>query len=332
MRIPVRLKLPPGVGKAFWLAAAIVLCVELALHSDAVMQRYRSIFAVGRAMDKLDYVEKHPPHVLFVGNSRVDNGIDPRGLGQALGRPASDFFNMGLPGANVLSYHGVVKRLEADGLLDATRIHTVVLGLDESGLQAENALGYVGFLANRAALLEAGLYRDWLGTYLHMWAYSANLRGLREPEKLSRMVRASVSELEPIGGATAQNLGYRAGFGGTQNNAQSIRQEHAARQPPAPYAEAFLWRLIDSLQAHGVRVLVTVPPLRDRVSAFYGSEPEAVPYREVLERLKQRGVTVLPQAAGYTPAEFIDPGHLNDTGAQRYSQALGHQLTAQGIR
>jgi len=87
-----RLKIPPGLGKSFWVAALIILCVELALHSESIMHRYRSVFAVGRAIDKLHYVERHPPRLLFIGNSRIDNGIDPRAISHAFGRPASYSF------------------------------------------------------------------------------------------------------------------------------------------------------------------------------------------------------------------------------------------------
>lgn len=313
------------------MAVLLVLSVELALHSEAVLQRYRAVFAVGRAVDKLHNVQRQPPRVLVVGNSRADNGIDPRALGRATGRPATDFFNLGLPGANMLTYHGMVERLEAEGLLGRKGIQTVVLALDESALQDENSLGYIGFLAQRSALWRAGRYRDWLGSWVHLWSYSANLRQLREPDKLARFVQATFNEVEPVGGSTALHLGYRAGFGGTQDSAQAVRQEHAARLPPAPYTEPFMWALIDTLQRRGVRVLVTVPPLRDRVSAYYSRGQQAAPYRALLDRIRQRGVTLLPEPAGYRHFEFIDPGHLNDAGAQRYSQELGRQLRALGI-
>ncbi len=325
------LRLPPGLGKSFWFAALIVACVELALHSDSVLERYRSVFAVGRAIDKLHDVERHPPRVLFVGNSRADNGIDPRTVARASGRPASDFYNLGLPGANVLTYHGVVKRLDAEGLFGRQGIQTVVLALDESAMQDENSLGYIGFLADRSALWRAERYRDWLGSWVHLWSYSANLRQLREPDKLTRFVEATFSQVEPVGGSTLLHLGYRAGFGATQDSAQAVRQEHAARLRPASYAEPFLWALVDILKRRGVRVLVTVPPLRDRVSAYYSLGQEADPYRALLDRIRQHGVTLLPEPTGYRTFEFIDLGHLNDTGAQRYSQELGRQLRALGI-
>lgn len=305
---------------------------ELALHSEAMMFRYRAVFAQGRAYDKLYEVERHPPSILFIGNSRTDNGVDPRTVSRAWpGHPLRSF-NLGLPGANALVYHGELQRLDADGLLGRTAIHTVVLGLDESALQEDNSLGYVSFLADRRTLWDAARYRDWLGSYLRLWSYSGNLRELREPDKALRFIEASVRPLDPIGGAAATHLGYRAGFGAAQNAAQVARQENAALQPPAPAVEAFLWRAIDLMQSRGVRVFVTLPPLRDRASAFVGDSPAAAPYRTLLAQLQQRGVIVLPPPEGYGSEEFINAGHLNDRGAQRYSTELGHQLEARGVR
>lgn len=328
----VRLNTLPGLGRSFWFALLIILGAEWALHSDAVMTRYRSVFAVGRAMDKLTYVETQPPGVLFMGNSRIDNGIDPRAVCDALARPAAYCFNLGLPGSNVLTWHGLVERLERQGLLGSGGIHAVVLGLDESALQDDNSLGYVAFFADRAALLEAGRYRDWLGSIMRLWSYSANLRELREPDKALRFIEASIRQVDPVGGAAAAHLGYRAGFGAAQNQAQVEQQEHAALLPPAPAVVEFLWHTVDRLQALDVRVFVIIPPLRDRGSAFYDSSVSAAPYHALLTQLQQRGVTVLSAPTGFVPGDFINAGHLNNVGAQRYSANVGRQLSALGVR
>jgi len=325
-------RVPPGLGGAFWLAVLLTGLVELALHSEAVMFRYRAVFAMGRAYDKLFEVERHPPQVLFIGNSRTDNGIDPRAVERAWPGHPLHGFNLGLPGANAIVYHGELRRLDARGLLGKAAIHTVVLGLDESALQDDDSLGYISFLADRRALWDASRYRDWLGSHLRLWSYSGNLRQLREPDKALRFIEASVRPLDPVGGAAAAHLGYRAGFGAAQNAGQVAQQESAALHPPAPAVEAFLWRAIDLMQSRGVRVFVTLPPLRDRSSAFVDTDPEAAPYRALLTRLRQRGVIVLPAPAGYGPAEFVNAGHLNDRGAQRFSAELGRQLAAWGGR
>lgn len=332
LSLPLRLRLPPGLGRAFWVAAVILLGAELILHSESVLHQYRSVFAVGRAIDKLDYVETHSPRVLFIGNSRTDNGVDPRTISQVLDQPAVSSFNLGLPGANLIIYQGIVERLAAQGKLGPSGIHTVVLGLDESAFQNDNSLGYIGFLADRASLWESGRYLDWLRSYQRLWSYSPNLRQLREPEKLLRFLEASTRSVDPVGGAAGDFQGYRAGFGAAQNQDQIVRQESEAQHPPADDVAPFLWKTIDRLHVLGVRVFVTVPPLRDRRSAFYDAEPHAAPYRALLRALEQRGVDVLPEAVGFQTGEFINAGHLNDGGAQRYSQALAQQLMARGVK
>lgn len=327
-----RLKIPPGLGRSFWFAALIVLCVEFTLHSEAIIHRYRSVFAVGRAIDKLHFVEKHPPRLLFMGNSRTDNGIDPRAVGNILGGGPSYGFNLGLPGANLVIQHGIVARLGEQGLLGTDGIHTVVLGLDESALQEDNSLGYAAFLADRAALWKAGSYNDWLGSYLRLWSYSGNLRQLREPDKALRLIEASVRSLDPVGGSAAAHRGYRAGFGAAQNEAQVVRQESAADLPPSPRVMAFLWAAVDLLQSHGVRVFISIPPLRDRQSAFLDASPAAAPYRALLVQLQQHGVKLLATPEDFSPSEFVNAGHLNNQGAQRYSAELARRLAAHGVR
>ena len=326
------LKIPPGLGKSFWVAAFIIIGVELALHNESIVHRYRSVFAVGRAIDKLHYVEQHPPHLLFIGNSRVDNAIDALSINHILMQPSTYSFNLGLPGANLLIYHGIIKRISAQGLLGPQGINTVILGLDESAFQEENSLGYISFLAHRTTLWNSGLYQDWLGSYLRLWSYCANLRQLQEPDKILKFIEASINSIDPIGGAAATYQGYRAGFGATQNEAQVVRQEGSAQQPPSPNVETYLWRTIDLLQSKDVRILVTILPLRDRSSAFFDTSQTALPYRILLARLQQRGVTILSTATNYSSSEFINAGHLNNQGAQHFSADLGHQLTTLGIQ
>ena len=94
----------------------LLALVETWLHTDNFLYRYRSVFATGRAMGKLHYVESHSPALLMLGNSRVDNGFDPRTL---LEDGAADItgFNFGMPGANAGILYGLVKRLADKGSL-----------------------------------------------------------------------------------------------------------------------------------------------------------------------------------------------------------------------
>lgn len=320
-------RLPPGLGRAFWLAALLLAGAEALLHSEAWMQRYRAVFAVGRALDKVHYVEATRPNLLIVGNSRTDNGIDPRTLQQARNTSAQDAFNLGMPGANMLIYHGLITRLLQRGILAKNNNSIVLLGLDESALQEDQSLGYSPFFSDPATLWQQRRYRDWLGHYVRLWSYSANLRQLREPEKVTRMIEASLRSLDPVGGAPALYGGYRAGFGAAQNDAQLRSQETAAYAPPSPAMLNYLWLTVAALEQHHIQLVVFIPPLRDRLSAFVDPRVDAAPYRKLLSQLQARGIPVLHEGSPLIqPDEFVNAGHLNDRGAQRYSRWLGEQL------
>jgi hypothetical protein len=323
-------RLPPGLSPAFWLAALILLLVEATLHSDDIVHRYRSVFAVGRAMDKILFVERQPPTLLFLGNSRVDNGIDPRTVGRFLRLPEAAAFNLGVPGANAVILHGILARLDRAGLLGGKNIDKVVIGLDESTMQADDSLGYGLFVADRSQLWRDGWYRTWLASWLRLWGYSDNLRQLREPEKSLRFLEASIHVVEPVGGGAAQFRGYRAGFEGGQNREQIQRQEAGTRAPPDPVVLAAFWRALDLLRDRKVQAAVVFMPMLNRQPLYLQERPvEARPYRAILDELHARGVPVITRPlADLAAEEFINPGHLNDRGAQRFSKGLAESLRA----
>ncbi|MDP3872679.1 MAG: hypothetical protein Q8Q80_08450 [Methyloversatilis sp.] len=315
--------LPFALGATPWITLALLLVFELVLHSDAWVLRYRSVFAVGRASDKVDFLARQRPEVLFVGNSRADNGLSPEAFtaGAGLIKPAG-VFNLGVPGANTLVLKGVVERLLDEGM--AAPAH-VFITLDETLFQHEDSLGYYGFLASRSDMLEHGFYGALFGSWLRTWYYSGNLRQLREPEKLLRFVSATFSNIDPIGGSAEQSRGYRRGIsGGFQTRAQLIAQEAGTRAPPDPRMANALGALVERLVSSGSRVYLVAVPMFERASSF---GPAAAPseYSKVLSLLEARGARWLevPLAKRLGPEHFADPGHLNDGGAVLFSSALG---------
>lgn len=163
-----------------------------------------------------------------------------------------------------------------------------------------------------------------------MWGYSDNLRQLREPEKALRFMAATLRSIEPVGGSAARFQGYREGFEEAQNQAQAQRQEAGSREPPDPVALAAFQNCLDLLKKQGVRVTVVFMPLRDRRPLYLQTAPpEAAPYRVVLADLRARGIAVIETPLDDLLAEeFINAGHLNDRGAQRFSRALAEHLMA----
>ena len=317
----------PGAGVA--IALLVLLGVEALLHSDWLMHRLRSVFAAGRAFDKVLYVEQQPPRLLILGNSRIDNGIDPVTLADRI-QPGMAGFNLGLPGANSTTLLGIVKRLDERGHFGPGRVERVLVGLDEGLLQGGDSLGYEIFFADKT-LKESGLI-GYLRTHVHLWGYADNLKQLREPAKLIQFGRALLGPIEPTGGGAAERLGYRPGFSAANQDAEQVeRQEAGSTAPPDGTVVADFWVMVQLLQQRGVSVAVIFPPLLTRSVLYITDDrPEAAPYRRIRNELAARGVPMfaLESDVRMQASEFVNAGHLNDAGAQRFSAMLGEALSA----
>lgn len=307
------------------LAIALLGMVNILLFHEGIIQRYAAVFAVGRAMDKQQFTEHHCPSILILGNSRVDNGIDPVRMHQYWRDDALSVFNLGIPGANARIGHGQLARLNHANCLSAGKIQLAILGLDESYLQDDDSLGYTPFFADRSALIEEGALKDWFGTWLRLWAYTDNLRQLHEPEKAIRFMQATFELIEPVGGAAQKHLGYRAGFGeGNQNAAQVMAQDAGTQLPPRARMLEYLFKMQALLHRNGAQLIVVFPPLLNRNSAYLDPTRSEGYYTQIPEQLRSRGALVVTSQdpVPRTPEYFINAGHLNDRGAEIYSQWL----------
>ena len=274
------------IGAGTLVALLLLLGVESLFHTDAFMNKYRSVFASGRAMEKLMYAESRIPSIVIAGNSRIDNGFNPAVIEKAL--PSEHVLNMGVPGANARIMYGMFARLDKQGLLGEKGIKKVILGLDESLFQTDDSLAYSVFFADRAAMWGNGEYRDLVGSIIRLWGYADNLKQLKEPAKAVRFLEASVADVEAWGGAVKQNHGYRAAASGEfQNIEQLMRQEAGSQNPPDPVVEAYFWRLLELLQRRQVDVAVLFPPLLTREVLFLGDgHASARPYLEIRKKLE----------------------------------------------
>jgi hypothetical protein len=324
-----RVVILPWGGAA--LAALLILAVEVYLHTDDFLLRYRGVFAAGRAMDKVTSVERYRPDYLLLGNSRVDNGFDPTVLARSLdARGKIRVFNLGIPGINASVLEDIVERLQVSGAIGRGGARRVVIGLDETMLQAEDSLGYSVFFSDPIESLLSGELRTALAASVRLWGFSSNLKGLREPGTLERFLAATVGDLEPWGGPAAQNLGYRAGEAqALQDREQLRRQDASTRSPPSPAVLAGLRRLLDRLQAIKVEVAVVYPPLLNRDVLFLAEGvPDAAPYLAISRELASRGIAQirLGEPGDRDPADFANAGHLNRRGAGHYSTLLAAEL------
>lgn len=321
----------PGAG--LLVALLLLGAVECWLHTDSFLLKFRSVFAAGRAMDKVVYVKHHRPELLILGNSRADNGFDPRtvlaNVEPELERGA---FNLGLPGADMRVLSGIVERLDHAAVFGEGGIRIVLLILDESLLQTIDTLGQDAFFASAGRLWAEGQFHDAFRATLRLYGYADNLRQLREPAVLQRFIAALHTDVDPVGGSAAEHLGYRAGVGALQDDAAALQQEAGSKAPPSDINVRQLWRMLDVLASRGVRVVVVHPPLLNREVLFLTPErPEAEPYLTISKTLEQRGVAqiALDPGARRNPKAFVNAGHLNDVGAQKYSALLGQVLGRQ---
>lgn len=311
------------------MAALLLFFVEAWLHTDNFLYRYRSVFAAGRTMDKVLYAERHCPGMLIIGNSRADNGFDPRTLGQHLDFSVpSGIFNLGLPGADARVLSGVVQRLDDAGCL-TSGVRYAVISLDEAIVQATDSLGQEVFFASRRDMLTDARYLDAARATLRLWGYSANFRQMREPATAQRFFKASLGSVEPMGGGAALHLGYRAGTGALQDADAALRQEAGSRLPPDANNVRHLYRMLDLLAERAVRVAIVFPPLLNR-EVLYRTEPTpaSAPYLSIAAELRRRQLPMLALQTGEPPrpAEFVNAGHLNDRGAKRHSILLAQEL------
>jgi hypothetical protein len=318
----------PGAG--LFVALLLLTAVELWLHSDGFLLKFRSVFAAGRAMDKVVYVEQHRPGLLILGNSRADNGIDPRTvLTHFDASVARGAFNLGLPGADMRVLAGIVERLDRGAVFGPDGTHIVLLVLDEALLQAVDTLGQDVFFAGARRLWADGQVLDAFRASLRLYGYAENLRQLREPAILQRFAAALHEDVDPVGGTAAKHLGYRAGVGALQDDAAARQQEAGSDAPPSEANVRQLWWSLDLLKSRGVSVVVIHPPLLNREVLYLKPDrSRAAPYLAVAVELDRRGIPrmALEPGAQRDPQEFVNAGHLNDRGAQRYSAWLGHAL------
>jgi hypothetical protein len=328
MRYPQWMR-APGAGIAF--ALALLGAVEAYLHTDEFLYRFRGVFAAGRVMDKLRFVETHPPDILIIGNSRVDNGFDPATVQAGLPtvKPGR-IFNFGMPGGDARTLYGILTRLARKDLLGGDRISKLVIGLDEALImRTGDELSYGIFYADRAALWRNREYRDLLRSYVRLWGYSDNLKELHEPAKLESFVRAWTEEIEPRGGGAEAHLGYRAGVGELQHADQLWVQEKGWSDPPDPVLLSYFRRCLDLLKERKVETAIVFMPLLKREPLYLSpSLPAARPYLDIVHDLEARGIPVirLDPGGARSPDEFVNGDHLNDKGAQRYSKLLAQHL------
>lgn len=310
-------------GRGLLVGILILGCFELYLHNDGFLDRYRSVFAVGRAADKINFAAKTQPTMVFMGNSRVDNGIIPDAIASSLRINRDEVFNLGIPGQNTRVLSGVIKMLASRKALVSNRLRYVAIGIDETLFSPKDDLNYSAFFADRFDALIFHEPKVVLESFFRMWGYSDNLKGLREPGRMRDFLIATVADREPWGGSVSINLGYRA-MESTLSDKQAESAFVASKYPTLePSSVGYFFKAVDELLKNNIKVGVFFTPQYRHGNAFEDVR-ENDEYQGILKRLQKNGVEIFKTTndTGYSAIDFSDPGHLNKTGAEKFSKEL----------
>lgn len=302
--------------------------VEAWLHSDDFLHRFRAVFAAGRAMDKILTVTDHPPELLVLGNSRVDNGIEPGVMEETL---TLDTFNLGVPGADACNLAGIVQRLDKAGVWGGNGVRQALFGLDEGLFQRTSGLGYAVYFDDRSTLLAQGRIREWIGSWVLLYGYNDSLRTLQEPEKFLRFLRAFSGKVESWGGSARASDGFRAADEVANQASDEFGHQPPTNAPPPPDKAqvACLAASLDLLQQRGVQVFAFPTPALDRPSLLSRHAPGwSKNHGAVSALLSARSIALVDPDFSHlrVASNFANPGHLNRLGAGRYSRLLAETM------
>lgn len=98
---------------------------------------------------------------------------------------------------------------------------------------------------------------------------------------------------------------------------------------PSPTGSLYARRFLDLAQAHGIPVLIHLPPFEAELQAERARKGLDRAFAELVARYQSRypNLTVVDGLrAGYPREAFCDPVHLNRRGAVAYSRAIGRLL------
>jgi hypothetical protein len=296
-----------------------------------------------------------PIGVVFLGNSMTDAGVSPTDF-LAVSQRYDDVYNAALVGAPVRSQAQWAEEV----VLDEVDPDVVVLGLSPLDLVNTD-----GVLSNRLSVVEQGfddtldqLEPGWLSR-VDEWSSRASAivehrAALRSPEGIGTAVWRTVTGATPVprpepqatvadgrrvprneefwrqymgnrGGTTqfhgrvldpTERSGFLQGIGGLINEAQI---------EPALVGDVF-----ETLDDHGVEVVIYIPPFATEVLTAAGAD--VARFTEGLEYIHElgaeHGAPVIDLFTGYPVEEFTDVAHLNEAGARHLSEDLARRLDA----
>lgn len=260
--------------------------------------------------------------VLYLGDSRIDAGVDPTIVAETC--RCDPGYNAAFSGADTR-----LTRIMADRVLEKLSPEIVVIGVSQWDLSDAAHIRYHRPVAELAApwdvadfgvtLDRSEVARATLSAAWRLYRYRGEVRAALDPS----IVSARPDEL-------------RAGFRVYSGPRRLREEDRDAREQQwfngfsvhGRRAEA-LKAVIDDLGGRGIRVILVAPPLHDKFHADVRREAEAFGMA-VQELATVRGVhfedLTVPRQIGLSPDDFEDPVHLTEAGAVQFSRHLGRVI------
>jgi len=311
--------------KGILVATLLLILVEFAFHQDEIVQKYRSVFAAGRLMDKIDYINNYKPKLIVAGNSRIDNGIDPMTAKNLISSDSVDIFNLGIPGSNMRVIQGVTNYITANNNpLNSVSDH-ILIGLDPGLFILEEQLGYSIFFGDRKEMWNQQDFHWLLASIFRLWGFSPNLKGLREPDKLQKFIKASFSQVEAWGGDVTTNKGFRAEEGILSVKEQHNTEDFKNTMVLDNRAINYFMKIINDLKNQDIEVAIFYPLVYKNGKVIPVSELfEPDDLQLITDFLKKKNIRFISdiETDDFTFNDFFNPGHFNSKGAEKFTRKL----------
>lgn len=208
------------------------------------------------------------PRTLFLGNSRVDAGFDPRSLSLPL--PARPAFNFGIPGQGLDGDYGNL--VQTKGL---DRVRHVVIGLDFLDFPFRGSEPPPRAEAPEATTVVAGTrLRQFLETTLSVdgLVHSALTIGAQDDPFANSMTPLGLDTFDAYLGH-AKREGYRAIFHqrNLENAVMYIAKPRAIRGPDGRLSPSFAWLgwILEWCGARGIAVDLAIYPYHAHILELF---------------------------------------------------------------
>jgi hypothetical protein len=312
-----------GVLELTTRALADHLPEPLVFHSYEAQRKVEQMDAIGDV------------DVVFLGTSMANDAAVPSVFSEAAGGDVTAY--------NASLSSGIPQFMEPWALqVVLPRLHPklVVIGLSSGDLTDAGEARTVFFDAFRDSpagreLLDRESILDrtdrFLREHLALWAHRAELR---DPDAVFAAIRGEKPEEDPV--TASIDADGHPSFGQDQRFEDRPPQAGIAGVSvwsPGTRDAAALRRLVAGVEAEGGRVVfVEMPVTEEYIARHPRGNEDYLQFEQMLSRLAaDLGVPLLDLDQDRDHSLFSDELHLNTVGAERFSVALAHDLSAAGL-